>query len=609
MMERFHTLRFQPQGATARVPAGISVFEAAGWVGVTIDSTCGGRGTCAKCRVRLLTGELPPTEADRRSFSAAELSRGWRIACRSRLGEVPLVLEIEVPALAAKPKAALLGHGRHVVLAPGVQLRHLVLSPPTLEDQTADLSRLRRALPDLELDVPVGVLRTLPAVLRAAAFELTAVVVGHRLVAVEPGDTSAQHFGLALDLGTTTIVAAVIDLTSGEIVALGSALNDQERFGSDVISRISHAMETRTGMAQLRETVLASINELLVRLLGSAGLSGERVYHAIVAGNSTMLHLLLAVDPDALALAPFTPAFSEPLDLAAREVGLAVHPEARIETFPLLGAYVGADIVAGALATGIGRDDRNCLLIDIGTNGEIVLGTPTRILAAAAPAGPAFEGAEIRCGMLATDGAIEAVRMGKTVELEIIGGGPEARGICGSGLADAVAGLLKAGLLDSSGRLKRRDEAPDHPLCDRLVAIDGMPAFRLAEAVELTQLDLRALQNAKGAIAAGVQLLLADAGLQAQQLDEILLTGSFGTYIDPASAQAIGLVPAIGSGRVIAAGNSSLEGAKMALLSFREKQLANGLAETIEYVELSGRADFNQAFTDSLAFPVPGAVA
>jgi len=187
-------------------------------------------------------------------------------------------------------------------------------------------------------------------------------------------------------------------------------------------------METRTGMAQLRETVLASINELLVHLLGSASLSGERVYHAMVAGNSTMLHLLLAVDADALALVPFTPAFSEPLDLAAREVGLAIHSEARIETFPLLGAYVGADIVAGVLATGIGRDDRNCLLIDIGTNGEIVLGTPTRILAAAAPAGPAFEGAEIRCGMLATDGAIEAVRMGKTVELEIIGGAPRPGG-------------------------------------------------------------------------------------------------------------------------------------------------------------------------------------
>ena len=375
-----------------------------------------------------------------------------------------------------------------------------------------------------------------------------------------------------------------------------------------MISRISHTMERQEGVAELRAAVLASINDLLARLLGSAGLNGESVYHAIVAGNATMLHLLLAVDPAALALAPFVPTFSEPLDLAAREVGLAIHPEARVETLPLVGAYVGADIVAGALAVGIGRNERRCLLIDIGTNGEMVLGTPTRILATSAPAGPAFEGAEIRCGMLATEGAIEAVRIGETVELEIIGRIPGARGICGSGLADAVAGLLTTGLLDSSGRLKRRDEVPNHPLGDRLVTIDGMAAFRLAEGVELTQLDLRALQNAKGAIAAGVQVMLAEAGLRPEQLDEILLAGSFGTYIDPASARAIGLVPPVDLAHVISAGNSSLEGAKMALLSFREQQLANNLAERIEYIELSSRADFNQAFTDSLAFPVPGAV-
>ena len=607
-MERLHTLTFQPQGATVRVPAGVSVFEAASWAGITVDSTCGGRGTCGKCRVRLLAGDLPPTEGDRRTFSEGELDEGWRLACRSKLGEAPLALEIDVPALLTKPKAALLGHGRHVLLSPATQKHRLELAPPTLDDQAPDLVRLRRALPDFELEVPLTVLRALPDALRAAAFEVTAVVVGNRLVAVEPGDTSAECFGVALDLGTTTIVAALIDLTSGAIVALGSELNGQERFGSDVISRITHAMETPAGLAELREAALASINELLARLLRSAGVAGERIYHAVVAGNSTMLHLLLAVDPAALALAPFAPAFAEPLDLSAHEVGLPLHPEARVETFPLVGAYVGADIVAGALATGIGRGERYSLLVDIGTNGEIVLGTPTRILAAAAPAGPAFEGAQIRCGMRASDGAIEAVRMGDTVELDIVGGG-DPRGICGSGLADTVAGLLQTGLLDPSGRLKRRDEAAAHPLAEQLVEIDGAPAFRLADGVELTQHDVRALQFAKGAIAAGVRILLTEAAVDAEQLDEILLAGSFGTYIDPASARAIGLVPSVDLGLVASAGNSSLEGAKMALLSFREQQLGLALASRIEYVELSGRPDFNEAFTDSLAFPVPQPVA
>lgn len=607
-MERLHTLTFQPQGATVRVPAGVSVFEAASWAGITVDSTCGGRGTCGKCRVRLLASDLPPTEGDRRTFSQGELDEGWRLACRSRLGETPLALEIDVPALLTRPKAALLGRGRHVLLAPATHKHRLELAPPTLHDQAPDLVRLRRALPDYELEVPLTVLRTLPAAFRAAAFEVTAVVVGNRLVAIEPGDTSAESFGIALDLGTTTIVAGLIDLTSGAIVALGSTLNGQERFGSDVISRITHAMETPAGLAELREAALASINELLARLLLDSGVATERIYHAVVAGNSTMLHLLLEVDPGALALAPFAPAFAEPLDLSAHEVGIQLHPEGRVETFPLVGAYVGADIVAGTLATGSGRNERYSLLVDIGTNGEVVLGTPLRILAAAAPAGPAFEGAQIRCGMRATEGAIEAVRMCDTVELDIIGGG-DPRGICGSGLADAVAGLLQTGLLDPSGRLKRRDEAAAHPLAEQLVEIDGAPAFRLADGVELTQRDLRALQSAKGAIAAGIHILLTDAGVDAEQLDEILLAGSFGTYIDPASALAIGLVPSIDLKRVTAVGNSSLEGAKMALLSFREKQLGFGLAAGIEYVELSGRPDFNQVFTDSLVFPVPVPVA
>lgn len=606
-MERLHTLTFRPQGAQVRVPAGVSVFEAASWAGVAVDSTCGGRGTCGKCRVRLLPGALPPTEADRRKLSPAELDDGWRLACRSVLCEAPLALEIEVPPLLAKPRAALLGRGRHVLLSPSTRKYPLRLAPPTLTDQRSDLLRLRHALPDFELQVPANVLRTLPAALHAGKLDVTAAIVGDRLVAVESGDTSGGCFGLALDLGTTTIVAALLDLTSGAIVALGSALNQQERFGADVISRITHAMETVDGLEALRAAALESINDLLAELLATAGVAAERVYHAVVAGNSTMVHLLVGVDPAALALSPFAPVFAEPLDLPAHDAGIAIHPQGRVETFPLVGAYVGADIVAGALATGVGRDEHVSLLVDIGTNGEIVLATPARILAAAAPAGPAFEGAQIRNGMRAAAGAIEAVRMGDQIELEVIGGG-EAWGVCGSGLADTVAGLLRTGLLDPSGRLARRDEVGSHPLAERLVEIEGIPVFRLADGIEITQHDLRALQYAKGAIAAGIHILLAEAGLEPDQIDEILLAGSFGTYIDPASARAIGLVPPVELERVASAGNTSLEGAKMALLSFRERQLGFSLADRIDYLELSSRPDFNDVFVDSLAFPLPETV-
>jgi len=510
--------------------------------------------------------------------------------------------------LLTTPKAALLGRGRHVILAPSVQKRHLVLPPATLDDQADDLERLRRVLPDLELEVPLSVHRSLPSGLRSASFDVTAVVVGNRLVAVEPGDTSDESYGLVLDLGTTTVVGALLDLRSGAIAALASRLNRQERLGSDVISRISHAVERPHGLSELQDALLTTIEELSRELCEAAHTQSTRVYHAVVTGNATMLHLLLGIDAKHLSVTPFAPVFRATVDQPAHELGLSLHPEARVQTFPLVGAYVGADIVAGVLATGIGRESKVSLLIDIGTNGEIVLSAGERTLATAAPVGPAFEGASIRCGMRATPGAIEAVALGDAVELRVIGGGP-ARGICGSGLADAVAALLTCGLLDASGRLRRRVEAPGHPLAERLVEVDGAPAFRLAKGVELTQRDICELRYAKGAIAAGVQILMDDLGIGQEQIDEVLLAGSFGTYIDPLSARAIGLTARVDAERIVSAGNSSLEGAKMALLSFRERQVGFALAARIEYVEHSSRPDFNEAFVSSLEFPSPQAVA
>jgi uncharacterized 2Fe-2S/4Fe-4S cluster protein (DUF4445 family) len=584
------------------------LFEAASWAGIAIDSTCGARGTCHKCRVRVRENAISPTSEDAHAFTGGEVAAGWRLACRAALSEdSPAAIELEVPPLSTTPKAALLGRGRHVVLSPSVQKRRVLLPRPSLEDQASDLERLVREFPDLDLDIPLEALRALPSSLRAEGFEATAVVVGNRLVTVEPGDTTDTLYGLAVDLGTTTVVCALIDLHSGAITAVASALNAQERFGSDVISRISHAVVGAHQLAELRMAGLATLNALVEKVCAKADIESTSIYHAIVAGNSTMLHVVLGVDPGTLSLTPFTPAFRASVELAACEFGIAIHRMGRVQTFPLLGAYVGADIVAGILATGVGRDGEVSLFIDIGTNGEVVLAAGGRIVATSAPAGPAFEGAEIRCGMRAVDGAIEAVRIGDEVELDVLGG-VAPKGICGSGLADAVAGLLGAGLLDPTGRLKRSEEVAGHPLADRMVQIGGTAAFRLADGIELTQQDIRALQFAKGAIASGVQTLMEDLGVGSDDLDEVLLAGSFGTYIDPASARAIGLIPPVDLDRVSPVGNSSLEGAKIALLSFREQQIGIGLAERVEYVELSGDPNFNDTFVSTLAFPAPEAV-
>jgi uncharacterized 2Fe-2S/4Fe-4S cluster protein (DUF4445 family) len=518
----------------------------------------------------------------------------------------------EVPRLMTSPKAALLGYGRHVVLAPNVEKVFLRLAEPTLEDQKPDLARVREALDEVGYQIHAGlaVWRELPKTLRDNNFEITAVVCGDELIAVEGGDTTARAYGLALDIGTTTVVAALVNLKNGAVEGVRSTLNGQAPYGADVISRASHTMTEPEGLATLHTAIVKTINELLDELLGAAGVARENVYEAVAVGNATMLHLLLGIDPEPISVAPFITTMNEAVTVPTNPLGLNLHPNARLSTLPHLGAYVGADIVGGVLATGLARDDQRLrLYIDVGTNGEIVLGSAKRTLATAAPAGPAFEGAQIKCGMRASEGAIEGVQIGDDVHLQIIGGQVKPLGICGSGLVDAVAELLRNGLVEASGRMARpeqvRGKLPD-AVVDRLIQVNGVRAFLLStpeEGIVLTQPDIRALQFAKGAIAAGVQVLMQKLGVSADDLYQVLLAGSFGSYINPASARMIGLVPWLPVERIVAVGNAAGEGAKMALLSFREREAAIRIPEFIEYVELSGRSEFNDIFTEALAFP------
>ena len=587
---------------TTRVPAGTTVFSAAHWIGLPIDSTCGGRGTCGKCKVRIVRGLADAETADHRQLRPQEIAEGWRLSCQAR---VETDMTVEVPQLLRVPKAATMGLGRLVILDPNVRKVHLELAEPSLDDQRSDVARLRDALTEEGLDMKVGVnvLRTLPQTFRDSGFRVTAVLAGDTLVAVEAGDTTGECYGVAFDVGTTTLVGTLMNLRTGMAASVLSTLNGQAPFGADVISRISHGMNGPEAIAELQHAVVATMNEILAALYRETGVAPARTYEAVVVGNVTMLHLLLGVDPSPLSMSPFTPAFMDELCFEAREVGLDIHPQGYVQTLPALGAYVGADIVAGVLATGVVREDRLRVFVDVGTNGEIVLGSAQRALATAAPAGPAFEGSQIKCGMRATTGAIEGVQLGDRVELQVIGGDVAAEGICGSGLVDCVAQLLLAGLMDHSGRLRAAEDVPGHPLRDRLIDVDGMRAFLLSDGVYLTQRDIRELQFAKGSIATGIKVLMDILGVTADQLDEVLLGGSFGSYLNPESARVIGLVPPVDVDRIIAVGNSAGEGAKIALLSYRERQVAFELPARLEYVELSGRTDFNDAFISVLQFP------
>jgi uncharacterized 2Fe-2S/4Fe-4S cluster protein (DUF4445 family) len=603
-------MTFSPAERSVRVPPGVTVFDGASWNGIAIDSTCGGHGTCKKCKVQILSGTVPVGRLDSRAFTADQLRDGWRLAC---IAQATQNLKIHVPPLVTRPKAATVGVGRQVILRPAVQKRYVELEEPTLSDQRTDLARLTDAIDDLELQPDLRVLRRLPKVLREADYKVTAVVVDELLIDVEPGDTTARQFGIAFDLGTTTVVATLLDLTTGTPVAVRSMLNRQQPFGGDVITRISATMMDPTALDRLRTAAHETLAELSAEVCAEGEVDPAEVYEIALAGNATMTALALGIDPEPLGVAPFVMTCATPPVVLASEVGVAVHPGARAALFPALGAYVGGDIVAGILATGMDRDKRLRLFIDVGTNCEIVLGDGDRILATAAPAGPAFEGGAIRCGMRAAEGAIEVVKLGDDVELGVIGD-TTPMGICGSGLVDVVAELVKVGLVDGSGRFvpDEQAQAVAPTLADRLTMIGKERVFVLhrpdattdaADTVYLSQRDIRELQFAKAAIATGWSLLLEEFGVGPRDVQQVLLAGSFGSYLSPAAAVRIGLVPKLPVLRIVSAGNVAGEGAKMALLSRRERAGAAALLEEVRYVELSDRSDFNDKFVDQLSFP------
>jgi len=591
-----------PSTRSVRVPPGVTVFDSASWNGIAIDSTCGGHGTCHKCKVRVAPAG-PASRHDERTFTPAQLQAGWRLAC---LAQATSDLAVDVPPLTTRPKAATVGVGRQVILRPAVQKRYVELDEPTLADQRTDLDRLLAAIDDLELTADLPVLRRLPKVLREADFKVTAVVVDEALIDVEPGDTSTVRYAVAFDLGTTTVVATLLDVETGTPMAVASMLNKQQPYGGDVITRISATMMDPDTLGRLQEASAATLRELTEQVCKEADVDPAHVYEVALAGNATMTALALGIDPEPLGVAPFVMTTATPPTVLATDLGLDVHPRARAAIFPSLGAYVGGDIVAGMLATGMDRDKRTRLFVDVGTNCEIVLSDGDTVLATAAPAGPAFEGGAIRCGMRAADGAIEVVKLtDDDVELGVIGD-VEPRGLCGSGLVDVVAELVRVGLLDSSGRFVPDEIAAEKlpALADRFTRIGEERIFVLHEDVYLSQRDVRELQFAKAAISTGWTLLLEQLGLEHDDVQQVLLAGSFGSYLSPAAAVRIGLVPQLPVLRIVSAGNVAGEGAKMALLSVRERAGARALLEEVEYVELSDRADFNDRFVEQLAFHV-----
>lgn len=606
------SVTFQPLGRTVHVLPGTRLSEAAAIAGLPLEMPCGGEGTCGKCRV-ILRPAPEPGPAEMRLLSPAELAEGARLACQNVVQEG---LQVEVP------RSSLAGYECRILAGsqteapqwadPPVRKVWVELPEPHRGDDVADLARLQRALGPVEAELDL--LRELPERLRQCRFRGTAVLEGARLLDFEPGDTRGRGFALAVDVGTTTLVAALLDLAGGDQRAVTSRLNPQTACGDDVLSRILYAQRPG-GLEELRRRVVTAVDEMAEELCTEAGIPRHAIYAAAISGNTTMQQLFCGVDPRYLGQVPFVPATSDPLEVPAASLGLHLHPRGRVFVLPVIGGFVGGDTVAGILSTRLAESARPALLVDIGTNGEIVLWTGQRLLAASTAAGPAFEGARISQGMRASVGAIEKVVLRNgDFHLNVIGNAPPV-GLCGSALIDAAAELLRAGILTAEGRLLTTDQLPPgtpEPLRRRVLADNGKPAVVLAwesdtghgRAVTLTQRDLRELQLASGAIRAGIAILLRRAGLSPAELDAVLLAGGFGNFIRRSNAQRIGLLPGeVPRQRIRFVGNTSLAGARWAALSLSARREAERLARQTEHVDLSGDPEFHATFARSMIFP------
>lgn len=565
---------------------GESLHDVLARLGFRLNAPCGGNGRCGKCRV-LISNAKEPTDTDLRLLDAQDIAAGVRLACATEPFEG---MDARFEQTGEKP-AHIATEGKSVKyeFCPQVTVKNVELSAPDLSDQAGDFERLQAALGAGPLEAPRGLLMRLPGALRQSGWKASAVIKGGRLLGVNPSGL----YGVAVDIGTTTLAGYLLDLNTGAELAVASALNPQKAWGDDVISRCDAA---RSGLlGELQRAVASEIDGMVGRMCSKANVKREDIHQAIFAGNTVMQHLFAGVQPENIALSPFIPVFTQALDIPACELGLNLGPEAVATLMPGVAAYVGADIVAGLLAAGMNEDSEPSLLIDIGTNGEIALTAGGRLFACSTAAGPAFEGAHISSGMGGVEGAINKVEFKNGLRYSTINNAP-ALGVCGSGLLDLVAGFLDCGAIDETGRIDA-DAAPSWAELS-----DGKLVVSRESEIYLTGRDIREVQLAKGAIAAGLQVLLNEAGVSVTDVRYVWLAGGFGSYMDRRSACRVGLIPKELEGRVSAIGNSSGAGAKAALLSTEAMREACGAAKAMKYIELSARKDFQDAFIDKMFF-------
>ncbi len=619
---------FTPSGRRGRFAIGTPLLDAARALGVDIDSVCGGRAICGRCQVQVSEGDFaklgvtskaahlsPAGAAEARYAEKRKLAPDRRLSCQARvMGDV--VIDVPAESQVHRQLVRKRADARRIEVDPVIRLHYVEVAPPDMHDPASDLRRLEAALAEQwglsGLSADLAVVQRLQPALRAEDWKVTvAVREAREIVAVWPGFRD-RALGLAVDVGSTTIAAHLTDLATGEVVAAAGAMNPQIRFGEDLMSRVSYVMMNPGGEVEMTRVVREAIDRLAAEVAAEAGVETDDILEAAFVGNPIMHHLLLGINPVELGGAPFALATDRAITVRAREIGLSLHPGARAFVLPCIAGHVGADTAGVILAEGPHLGDEMMLLVDVGTNAEIVLGNRERLLAASSPTGPAFEGAQISAGQRAAPGAIERVRIDpETLEprVRVIGCeawsnepgfDAEVTGICGSGIIEAVAEMFLAGIITADGTVdgalaarSPRIEADERTFAYRL--FDGPPVIRV------TQNDVRAIQLAKAALYAGARLLMDRAGVET--VDRIVLTGAFGSHIDVRHAMILGMIPDCDLAHVAAAGNAAGTGARMALVNRRARAEIEEVVRRVEKVETAVEPRFQEHFVEAMAIP------
>ncbi len=647
---------FMPSGRRGLAPSGQSLLDAARQLGVDIESICGGRLTCAKCRVRVEEGDfakhgirssadhLSPAGTPERDLLARAGDAGnphapaERLACAAHVAG-DLLITVPEESRAHKQIIRKSATARAIDIDPAIRQVYVEVERAELGEHRGDWGRVQAALAaqwglgDLRIDLPA--LRRLQPALRTGNWAVTVLVWNEReVIDIQPGYREGIY-GLAVDIGSTTVAGHLCDLRTGAVLGTEALMNPQMAYGEDLMSRVSYAMTHANGLDTMHAAIITALNGLAARAARSAGLQARDIHDAVIVGNTTMIHILLGIDPRELGGAPFALATRDAVNVKARELGLRFHPGAAVHILPAEAGHVGADNVAVLLAEEPHRQEALTLLVDVGTNAEIVLGNRDRLLSASSPTGPAFEGAQIRFGMRAAPGAIERVRIDPadwSARFRVIGeerwsdawpagdgrGDRDtpvesqsrhlAAGICGSGIIEAVAEMFLTGILRGDGRFS--DER-QHP---RLVWQGKKAAYVLAtgdqtangQPILVTQDDVRAIQLAKAALYAGAKLLMNHMGVGAERIERIVLAGAFGSYIDPHYAMLLGLIPDCSLEHVAAVGNAAGDGARIALLNRHKRDEAAALARAVTYIETAIDPRFQDEFVGAIHIPHAG---